>query len=292
MLPIGWFHGPDREPFAREGERVQAASGTPFHGIASRGMVELLIQRELAANVWSRNAHRLTSDTEEQRVEESEELAGLRAVARESGALSFAESAACVELYLERHCAAARTAERIEVWNIKEGHTSSVWRVACLDAAGDRLEFVVNVARDRSASAELERSSRRLQQLGESMPGLSLARVEDIQCLPGRSGEGTEPVVVTRNQWVSDSQEIHAVRRQGRIRYLLVERFLTAPDAPARITFVYGRRCTDAECQQIESDIAGFLAQAGTLVSPAPVLEVNDGDLVWNGSRAVVVATS
>jgi hypothetical protein len=290
MVPISWFFGPDREPFVLDdGGAVWAAAGMPFHGIVSRGTRELLQQAGVAPEVWLRNAHRLEAP---EQPGEGAELSRVRAAARLAGALSFGESAACVWRYLEQHCVAAGKAAEVEAWNIKEGHTSSVWGVSLRDAQGSLLKFIVNVARDRSASAELDASSKRLRQIRAGAPTVLLAEVEDIERVRVPLASGPAEVVVTRNEWLSGCQEIHAVQEQRRSRYLLVERFLTMPDAPAHIVSIYGRRCSDAECRQIDSDIASFREQAAAVLQVPTELEVNDGDLVWNGSRAVVVATS
>jgi len=281
MTQLSWFFGPDKLPFVLDEAGVaRAEAGDPFHGIVGRGMRQLLEQEGADPQLWVRNAPRLFSSE-------------LAALAEQTETLSFGESADCVRLYLEQHCPRAEgVPSSIEAWNVKEGHTSSVWKVSILESDGEtREEFALNVARDRTAGAELRASSEQMRAIFQRFPHINMAAVMDIQTV--RSRRGLE-VVVTRNEWVRRAHEIHAVLGEsGRSRrYLLVERFLTDADKPAQIVSVYGRRFDDAECCRIAADIARFAEIASRALPRQPQLNLNDGDLVWDGCGAVVVATS
>jgi outer membrane lipoprotein SlyB len=71
----------------------------------------------------------------------------------------------------------------------------------------------------------------------------------------------------------------------------LVERFLPGEaDAPAQIGGFRGRRVTEGEQREIDAAIE---AVCGASIDEQQIeLEVNDGDVVWDGTRAVVVAIS
>lgn len=289
MEQLTWFHGPDRHAvFLDEAGTARSEAGDPFHGIVGRGMLELLEARGADPQQWLENAPRLF--TPEVSDDEAVRLAELRAVAQLSETLSFGDSARCVRRYLERHCVEAAKAQAVEAWNVKEGHTSSVWKVTLL-GAGLPLEFALNVGRDRVASAELRASSEQMKALLQSCPEIKMAPLLDIQTLVDDAGR---EVVVTRNAWVAGANEIHAVAAdnpRGRA-YILVDRFLTDAALPARIASVYGRRFDEAESRRIDVALDRFSELAAEALLNPPQLNLNNGDLVWDGQSAVVVAVS
>lgn len=279
-LTFAHYHGPDRRPVQLLGQPEGAADVEPFHGIASRGVAG---DEELAAN-WARYAHRLFDG------EPNHEpgFRDLRAAAQRLHILSFRQSAQVAERYLlgrlphsgRRFC---------ELWNIKEGHTSSVWHVTAHDE--DSVEtFVLNIARDDEAGAELTRTAKTMAAIGERHPCLNMARLED--CAEIKIDYFGKPlgVTVTRNEFIRNALEIHVGRHRqtGEPTIVVVERFITEPSRPSEIAHLFGRVMTSAECVQLEADVASFLDLAGEL-GPIAV-DVNHGDLVWDGKRAVVVA--
>jgi hypothetical protein len=274
-MALRFFHGPDRDAIdVTAGYPALGASGVPFHGIASRGLLPWLGRQEDGPRLWQRTAHLLEAPDD---IELEPEEVALREAAGRAGVLAFWQSA----------LTAAREvgdADDAELWAIKEGQTSSVWVV---DADGER--FVVNVARDRASSKELRRSSARLSALAAARPDLPLAPVLAVSTHDLDDLGGPGAVTVTRNALVEDALEIHRLPDEG--GYALVERFLPAePDAPARIGAIRGRRVTDSERRQIDDAID---AVCGASIDDKQVeLEVNDGDVVWDGTRAVVVAIS
>src|SRR5512139_2397234 len=119
------YFGPDRVPFVLDHlGAARAADGVPFHGIVSRGLRNALEREHITPEVWARHAHRLTLPASSD-VAEAGDLTTLRALASACGVLSFGESAVCVRNYLAAHYAPVRAASRVEIWNVKEGHTSS-----------------------------------------------------------------------------------------------------------------------------------------------------------------------
>lgn len=264
-MHVDWSYGPDAEPFALDDCGVpSSATGMPFHGIPGRGMAELMVRDGVPPGVWERHAHRIFAPPEL-----DDGLLALRTLATECGALSFADSCATVLVYLECQGVAGSA----EVWHLKEGHTSSVWKVTTADE-----EFVLNVARDRAASDELRRTSIRMMEL-QGHAGVTMADVIDVGPV------APADVFVARNEWIHDALEVHQ-ERDPRRPYLLVERFLTADDAPARIVSIYGRRCTQDEQRRIDEDLARFREVTGAS------LDLGHGDVVWNGCEAIVVAIS
>src|SRR5262249_32246686 len=134
---------------------------------------------------------------------------------------------------------------------------------------------------------ELERASETMRSISESWPEANLARVFEIARV--QPAAAAEPVVVTRNEWIPDSHEIHRLpgseTQPGSL--LLVECFLTDDSAPSRICRLLGRRMTPSECKQVEQDLEEFLKRTAQF---AVQVDINDGDLVWNSQRAIVIA--
>lgn len=285
-------HGPDRVPL-HEGDDGQLVSeiGIPFHGIASRALLKWLERQPDGSTVWERNGHLLHDRGEPG----SEELSALRAEARRRGVLSLTESGRAARRYVEHRFGGALAEEaHYELWNTKEGHTSSVW-VVTIESADDAADrrFVLNVARDPIAGAELRETSERLTELARRHPELPIAGVHEIAEVQVGVEYGEQPVVVTRNELVDDALEIHPLPSgHGRHhhRYALVERFLTGDDSPTAIRAVRGRAVTDDEAERIERCIERVHAASD---SDLPIeLNVHEGDLVWNGQEAIVVAVS
>ena len=68
-----------------------------------------------------------------------------------------------------------------------------------------------------------------------------------------------------------------------------MERFLADPDYPAQIAKIRGRYLNQVEVLKIENDIENFLTKATIPKQPVNI-NINEGDVVWNGNRALVVA--
>lgn len=284
LIKLAFRHGPEGVPFYLLAEGLVDEMGCiPFHGIISRGMLDQLRNESDPIPPWEEFGHLI----HDQRVADSSGLVFWRRVANGCGALSFAQSAMCVHRYLEQYVSLLEVEGDFacEALNVKEGHTSSVWRVR-IDSGPTSSEFAINVARDSIAGIELARSSKAMKLIVESWPEANLAKV--IELTEVRLPELPQPVVVTRNEWISDSFEIHrlsaAACATGQL--VLVERFLTDDSAPSRIHRIRGRRLTENETEQVNQDIKVFLHRTEQY---GVQLEINHGDLVWNGQRAVVI---
>jgi hypothetical protein len=273
-------YGPDATPFVvdADGIAVDDKGRRPFHGIVSRGLLVRAGAVEGALPRWSDHAHRLAEESVGQ--DDGPDRAWSRAAAQ-CGLLSFAQSTACARLFAQQIAVELGfgAATGIALWNVREGHTSSVWHVR-IDGAADAL--AVNVARDRIAGEELRRTSQVLKQIGDAWPEANIARVHAIAEV--QPAGLAEPVVVTRNEWVAEADEIHRLP-DGRL--IVVDRFIADDDAPADIRRIRGRRLGESECAQVDRDIAAFMARGA---EHAVQLDINEGDLVWDGRRAVVVA--
>jgi hypothetical protein len=279
---LAFFHGPDKTPIYRG-----PGDAEPFHGVISRGLLAAVASGRLGHADWRECAHRLFDDSKP----DMSALLALREEARQRRVLSFRQSAAAVRRYVDRCLGEKRLRFgcACEVWNIKEGHTSSVWRVAIRgDDADD--EFVVNVARDAEAGMELLATAETMRSIAAAKPDLNMAKVIDAGTTTIEYFDGTIEVAVTRNELVPNALEVHrgTHRVTGLPTYVVIERFVTSEDHPSEIRSLVGRVLQPAECRKLESNIERFLAAASQCGTVA--LDINEGDVVWDGADAVVIA--
>ena len=288
-MKVQLFFGPDKIPFGLDDNgMVEENSAMPFHGIISRGLLNRFIAKDINAELWHQYA-RLSFDDNSN---VADPISGkLRDEILASKVLSFAQSALCAKKYVEKIWGIKYNNVQTELWNIKEGHTSSVWK-ASINSEGKKEIFIVNVARDYDAGIELKETSEKLLIIGNTYPEINLAKVLEISSIK----DDTLPfeVVVTKNDWIENSFEINKRRNRaiGNNELLMVERFLSTLDNPTKITAIVGRIFTEQETELINDDINKFLTKAASCLNENPSLNINDGDVVWDGEKAVVVAIS
>lgn len=285
-MVIDLRYGPDRTAFVVQGDEVVDEAGArPFHGIISRGLLSEVRTGGLHAETWWTCGHLLgdaSNDPDRVRLERC---------AHAHEVLSFAQSARVAQRYAEGRFAELIADDdwRCELWDIKEGHTSSVWLMTL--ARRDRAvvhRAVLNVARDREGGAELRRTAAVMHAISELDPEINLAAVVDVQTVSiDRDGVFVD-VTVTENEWIS-GDEVHLISRRGEPQrcYVAVERFLPSAVAPAKVAAVRGRRLHEVEQETLERDIACFQRRA-----PGVQMNINEGDVVWDGRKATIVAIS
>ncbi len=295
-MDFNFFFGPDKTSFMlSENGMVEENSTMPFHGIISRGLLNKLIDSNVSNEVWYNNAVSLERENLNSDLN-SEDLLLLCKYAAECKTLTFGQSAICVKLYMVNYFDKLLTEEiaDCEIWNIKEGHTSSVWNVSFVDSSSKEIQFIINVARDYEAGIELKETSEIMQSISNQCPNVNMAEVYDIRKILLNNCDKPYKVVVTRNEFIENSYEIHEVsnNQNGMNEYLLVERFLTKENNPAQIFSIYGRRFSEDEQNKIKNNIDLFITSASKCISHIPTINVNEGDVVWDGERAIVVAVS
>lgn len=269
-------HGPDGSVVRTDGGRVLTAHGRPFHGVAPRGLLPWLGVGDRGPRYWQRVAPLVDDLIHFSRDPGPDD--GLREAVRAAGVLPFSASAGVAsEVALDHVRQRWPRATGVQVAGTKEGHTSSVWEVSVRTGPGARVaRFVLNVARDTDlASRELSASSARLRRLTRQ-GSVRVAGVEAVVRVEV-PGDRRRRVTVTRNEWVRDAQEIHRLPDGA---YAMVQQFLTDPQDPARVVSVLGRRATRTESAAVDA----------VLEAHPSALDVNDGDVVWDGNRPVVVA--
>jgi len=283
-----FFFGPDKLPFKLlESGMVENTSTMPFHGIISRGLLSKIMTGEMDLEIWYRYAPHLN----QMNAAMDSGLLKFLSFLKKCKVLSFGQSAWVARQYLEQYYQKEGRDDDmlIEIWNIKEGHTTSVWKITEHNTT-EKETFILNVARDHDASKELRDTSEKLQIISKSFPDLNMAKVFDIAFVKNESLPFE--VTVTRNEWIDNSFEIHS--RKNELTYsddlVLVERFLTDDRNPSKITSVVGRIFSESETRKINEDINNFLTNATKSLGEKTSLNINEGDVVWNGKMAIVVA--
>lgn len=294
-----FFFGPDKTTFEMEKSGIaEQSSAIPFHGIVSRGLLNTLIKEDPEGILWHQYAHML-DEIQSQCKPESEsipELKRLSEYAKNNNVLSFSQSALCAKKYIEMFSNSYQCSNNLicELWNIKEGHTSSVWKCSILlnNVPQPFDKFILNVARDTTAGIELKASSIKMQEIAMHCAGTNIARVLDIQSVSLDYYGSEIEVIVSKNECVDNCFEIHKVfdKKSNQEQLLLVERFLINQNNPARITSIFGRRFTDIESNKIKNDIKYFMSNVPSDFKAE--INIQEGDVVWDGKRAVVVAIS
>ncbi len=262
-----------------------------FHGIISRGLLNRLRELDCPSDVWHRHAHLIGRPA----IDGNADLRRLQDHARACQVLTFKHSAFCAARYVEQYCRNSVATDDVScaLWKCKEGHTSSVWHAIVADRRhGRRSTFAINVARDAEAGRELTATAERMRAIAAACPDVKMARVLDCGTVSLEYDGVPVDVAVTRNEWVEGAREIHPLTdlRTGRQNLILVERFLCSPLMPSRLSSIVGRRLTDIESAVVEHDVARFLEMAAR--SQPISVNLEEGDLVWNGTNAVVVAVN
>ena len=158
--------------------------------------------------------------------------------------LAYRQSARAARTFLERHFVHANAAERArlciqvtgseaewtpaqtaDLWCVREGHTSSVWRAELGSPLWPRpVVLCVHVARDQTAGIELSATTAELRRLHAIAPSEVVETLaEDTVSIA--MGTGNTRVSVVAAAWIPDAHELHVVRKDGAARVLVVERF-------------------------------------------------------------------
>lgn len=293
-MNYNFFFGFEKTPFILYNNGViKSNPSTPFHGIISLGLYNKLNKQKINSEIWHKNAHKLEFSELENDSSDAA-LSMLKECAKECKVLSFAQSALCAKLYVENYCKELTTGNEgyCEIWSIKEGHTSSVWKITIINSDLKELHFIINVARDYKAGFELKTTSIKMRDMVKHCPNINMAKVYDIQKVYLNYDNTPLEVIVTRNECIKNSYEIHSTinKANGKEQYLLVEKFLTDIDHPSQITSIYGRKFSEKEEIKIKNDIDFFLTNAKKII-PTDI-NINEGDTVWDGKKATVIAIS
>jgi hypothetical protein len=293
MEPL-FFYGPDKIQFRLDDkEMVVADKAMPFHGIISLGLREFFEAEGLDPEIWHKSAHTIGNYVV---TDLDHDLNLIQKQAYICQVLSFASSAVAARRYLESYFGNTHADQSIscELWNIKEGHTSSVWKVSLKNSLNYVIdEFVLNVARDEAAGTDLKHTSEKMQAISKEFPKVKIAKVFDIGTVEFDYFDKMIKVVVTRNEFIAGASEIHYIpeKKIGLSgQFILVERFLTSENKPAHILSIKGRKFKEEETRKIEKEIGFFRKSVSKTFDTE--LNINEGDLVWDGHNAVIIAVT
>lgn len=288
------LHGPDRSP-------LEPPGGAPgaFHGVISRGLMEEL--GPAAAPDWERWAPWMDAALAGTPAALAVVPAAVVDAARRcewttllDGAEAAVAFAAASMPPLLRELAAGFGPDRVEaveLWLVKEGHTSSVWRAAVTPpGGGEPVCAALNVARDAAAGAELLQSAEELERV-RAATDVRVARVLGT----GASADGAPAVVA--QEWVDGARELAFLRRRddGLVRLHAIERFITDEHSPAQLTGAVGRVLDGDEHEAAAHAATRLLLDAATPGSDEdtvalPSFDVDHGDLVWTDGGVALVA--
>ena len=138
-------YGPSRAPLGRSVRATERQHGyRPFHGIISCGLRQ---ERIVTVDRWLHAATLLDAARSDPRPPADPSVEAIVTAADHHGVLTFDESLATARA-IARRLAGDRDAW-IELWNPKEGHTSSVWRIRVTASDGSiALDVAANVAHE------------------------------------------------------------------------------------------------------------------------------------------------
>jgi hypothetical protein len=282
-------HGPAATPV------VAGRSYRPFHGIASRGMLDRLpTDGQVALERWSPLLDAALAGDEFALATVPKDVVE---AARACGMLTFAQSAAAAAQFVAHELReVVAPATHVELWNVKEGHTSSVWRLTVDPPERPTVRLALNVGRDHLASDELERSAAILDEVTASSLAVTVAAVVARGRVTVPGAPGLRPAVVVQ-EWVEGASELALLpRRGGGRRLYAVERWVTAEQEPGRIAGAVGHRLTDTEHKQVAECATRFLLDTVRLAGRAalrfPRIDVEHGDWMWGADGLYVVATA
>jgi hypothetical protein len=267
-LPAGGrVYGPDRLPLAATARLTEVMWGyRPFHGILPRSLTS---SPDLPIVRWPEVAPHLGECVTVEELRQVPSLVPLMGAIDEAGVLTFDQSLVLAE-QAARAYAEIVGGDVAELWNVKEGHTTSVWRLTLL-TKGRSSHVALNVSRDASASVELGHSAVRLREVAAASDVLPIARalyLDEVRVDDARA-------VVLIQEWVEDAREINSVKSSNGRQPALVERFLFDPKHPARIRGVLGARLTSDELGAFGEAVATIL-----LCQPDLRFTLDDGDWV------------
>jgi hypothetical protein len=274
-------HGPRGSPVwtGPLGDPPPVGAHGPYHALVPRAL-EPLARLGLDEQVWSDLAPVLDGVLDE-RLEAAPigELSttlvgGVAHAARAAGVRSHAQSTRAALDYALR-CHGAEDVRELELWNVKDGRTASVWRVRL-----DDRTFALNVARDDMAAAELVAMGRELSEL-HALDPLGVVEVLD-----------SEPDVLACS-WI-DGSELHVVDRgDGRGLFIAVEEFVSA--ANGRQLMVPVRDGVPASDTLWASWLEALVRQTSLVERgklSRPRVEANEGDLMLLNDQPILVALS
>jgi len=327
------WHGPQCDPLLLRGKDKVDTGNTPipYFGIISRGLLNRLseIKPQGHPNEWSTIApwfefdhpwflnKNLKTKTITFKDPIKRQLNNWFMAAKDCNFVSVQESAYLCKKFLLKSLTGknkvslsgicryfglkdgfSNNIDTVNIWLVKEGFTSSVWRVEInSEVSNSQLVLCMNVARDIDASVELASTYQHLLSLYQKDP-LHIAQPFGIDFIRAYSWDKSVNIAVTVHSWV-EGHEIHVKKyRDNNIaKFILVKWFLPENGNQGKQSQIVGRELTQLEHDHFWEKYLAFLAKHATIDRnekkiSVPRLELNEGDIIWNDKDLFVIAIS
>lgn len=231
---------------------------------------------------------------------------GLLAACHELGVMTVLDTISIIRQYLQLNLQAlvekickkkSLNITSVKVLFIKEGCTSSVWKVS-LTVSGESsaMYFVLNVGRDRIANEDLWVTSTVMENIQRLIPEAPLAYVYSKQRL--KIEEIAYDVVITANKWIEDGEELSLVKNMDSEKQFLfaIHEFVIDKNT-GRVNQFKGRSLSEQESTSVWKKIRKLQSCLTNLVSEQklaelPRFEINEGDVLWTGKEIAFVGFS
>ncbi len=193
-----------------------------------------------------------------------------------------------------------RQLQTVTVSFIKEGHTSSVWKLDLDYKDGETTSFCFNINRDKSASKELKLTHSILSNLYNCVPDqvakpilLLEGSIEGFSFLKGNC--------VFIQEWI-EGLELHVRGYQDDepLELIVIENFISPIEKQdhGTVNQVLGRKLDHTESNEFWTQYLKFVITTAKKDAnqkiKIPIVDLNEGDIVWDthSSKMVVVACS
>jgi hypothetical protein len=189
--------------------------------------------------------------------------------------------------------------DQCELWSVREGHTSSVWRVE-LRSRAHRTAAVLglNVARDQDSAKELLSTSQEMRRLHSLDPATVLGVLAE-ETVEIRSAGGQIRLPVVAVPWIERARELQVVRdteaRSG--RFIAVDEFVPRHNGdPAGRQRASGQLLSPGFSEALWRDQLSCRVRLtrfdDDLTATTPFFEINEGDLVLDANVIKAISVS
>lgn len=287
-MKIFLFATEDKINFTLDQNNEINCHGLKFnHGIISEGLLEKFVEENLDLKLWDDYVSFLNGSLQEINNELLLKIQGLSLSAR---TLHFNHSTICAMESVSKYIAHNYHSDEIitEIISLQEGNISSVWKVNITNSNNKHLEsFILNIARDYDAGLHLSSISELMEEIREKYTDVSIARVYSVDHVEIEYFGELIEVVVTRNEYIDGAKNIYFRNKDefGKPQYYIAEKFLDSSSGATKK--ILASPATDAINKEVNRTIDRVTNYNSN--GTYPKLDINRGDLVWNGEKVTIV---
>lgn len=293
-MKIFLFATEDKINFTLDQNNEIDCHGLKFnHGIISEGLLEKFVDENLDLKVWDSYVSYLNDDLHEI---DDELLLKIQNLSLSTRTLHFSHSTICALESVSKYITDNYHSNEIitEITSLQEGYISSIWKVSITNSNNKHLEsFILNIARDYSGGLHLRSISKLMEEIREKYIDISISRVYSIDNVKIEYFGQVIEVVVTRNEYINGAKNIYFMDRDefGKPQYYIADKFLASDlESQGPTKKVLAKFATDTINNEINRTIARVTNYNSNGIYPK--LDINRGDLVWNGEKVVIVGLS